>query len=77
MYELKKIRKLFTSKFVGTGPSSCNRRIKRAAVSQKLRNTGLYNGGSLEITEVGSSSPYERLSASLEELCYMKLIVIT
>jgi len=29
------------SKFVGTGPSSCEKRIYRAAVSQRLRNTGL------------------------------------
>ena len=28
-------------KFVGTGPSSYKKRIYRAAVSQKLRNTGL------------------------------------
>jgi len=42
MYELKKkIGKLFTSKFVGTGPSSYKKRIYRAAVSQRLRNTGL------------------------------------
>jgi len=38
MYELKKIGKVFTSKFVGTGPSSYEKRIYRAAVSQKLRN---------------------------------------
>jgi len=42
MYELKKIGKIFTSKFVGTGPSSYKKRIYRAAVSQKLRNTGLH-----------------------------------
>jgi hypothetical protein len=42
MYELKKIGKVFTNKFVGTGPSSFERRIYRAAVSQKLRKTGLY-----------------------------------
>ena len=33
--------KLFTSKFVGTGPSSYKKRIYRPAVSQKLRNTGI------------------------------------
>jgi len=43
MYELKKIGKLFTSKFVGTGPSSYKKRIYRAAVSQRLRNTRLDN----------------------------------
>jgi len=40
MYELKKkIGKLFTSKSVGTGPSSYGKRIYRVAVSQRLRNT--------------------------------------
>jgi len=38
---LKKIGKLFTSKFVGTGPSSYKKRIYRPAVSQRLRNTGV------------------------------------
>jgi len=41
MYVLKKNGKLFTSKFVGTGPSSYEKRIYRAAVSQRLRNTCL------------------------------------
>ena len=38
---LKKIGKVFTSKFVGSGPSSYKKRIYRAAVSQILRNTVL------------------------------------
>ena len=42
MYGLKKIGKVFTSKFVGTGPSSY-KIIYRAAVSQMLRNTDLGN----------------------------------
>jgi hypothetical protein len=41
MYELKKIGKVFTYKFVGTGPSSYKKRIYWAAVSQRLRNTAL------------------------------------
>ena len=41
MYELKKIGKVFTSKFVGTGPSSYKKIIYCAAVSQRLRITGL------------------------------------
>ena len=41
MYELKKNGKLFTGKSVGTGPSSYEKRIYRAAVSQRLSNTGL------------------------------------
>ena len=40
---LKKFGKVFTSKFVGTGTSSYEKRLYRAAVSQRLRNTGLYN----------------------------------
>jgi hypothetical protein len=38
---LQKIGKVFTSKFVGTGPSSYEERIYGAAVSQRLRNTVL------------------------------------
>jgi len=46
MYELKKkIGKVFTSKSVGTGPLSYEKRIYRATVSQRLRNTGLEIAG--------------------------------
>ena len=38
---LKKIEKIFTSKFVRTGPSSYKKIIYQAAVSQRLRNTAL------------------------------------
>jgi len=38
---LKKIGKVFTSKFVGTGPSPYKKRIYLAAVSQRLRYTDL------------------------------------
>ena len=41
MYELKKAGKVFTCKFVRTGPSSYKKIIYRAAVSQMLRNTAL------------------------------------
>jgi hypothetical protein len=42
MYQLKKkIGKVFTSKFVGTGPSSYEKRIYWAAVSQRFRNNGI------------------------------------
>ena len=41
MYELKKNGKVFTSKFVGTGPSSYEKRIYRAVVSQRLKNTAV------------------------------------
>jgi len=43
MYELKKNGKLFTSKSVGTGPSFCEKRIYRAAVSPRLRNIAVEN----------------------------------
>jgi len=41
MYEFKKNGKVFMTKFVGTGPSSYEKRIYRAAVSQRLRITGV------------------------------------
>ena len=42
MYELKKNGMIFTSKFVGTGPSSYKKKIiYRNAVSQRLRITGI------------------------------------
>jgi len=37
----KKIGKVLTTKSVGTGPSSYEKRIYRPAVSQRLRNTSL------------------------------------
>ena len=40
--KLKKIEKVFMSKFVGTGPSSYEKRIYWAAVSQRLSNTGVW-----------------------------------
>ena len=43
MCELKKTGNVFTSKFVGTGPSSCKKRIYWAAFSQRLRNTAILN----------------------------------
>jgi len=39
MYELKKIGKVYTSKFVGTGPSSCEKKNLPACGPTKLRNT--------------------------------------
>jgi len=43
MYELKKkkIGKVLTSKSVGSGPSSYEKRIYRAAVSQRLKNNAV------------------------------------
>jgi hypothetical protein len=42
---------VFTSKFVGTGPSSYKKRIYQAVVSQRLRTTGIENLGNLLVTE--------------------------
>jgi len=62
MYELKKIGKLLTSKSVGTGPSSYEKRIYRAAVSQRLRNTAVFGTSSepLEPARLYLYSNYER-----------------
>ena len=54
MYELKKIGRVFTSKFVGTGPSSYKKRIYRAAASQRLRNAALVG---LDLLVFGVSRP--------------------
>jgi len=43
----KKNGKVFTSKFVGTGSSSYEKRIYRTAVSQSLRNTDLVDTGAV------------------------------
>jgi hypothetical protein len=44
MYELKKLEKYLRVNLLGPGPSSYKKRIYRAAVSQRLRNTVLYDG---------------------------------
>jgi len=49
MYELKKIGKVFASKFVGTGPSSYEKRIYRAVVLQRFRNAVLEDSDILRI----------------------------
>ena len=60
MYELKKIGKVFTSKFVGTGPPSYEKGIYRAAVSRRLGNTGL-------------NHIQKRTCASLHNCCHLML----
>ena len=37
LYDLKKNGKVFTSKSVGTGTSSCEKRMYRTVVSQRLK----------------------------------------
>ena len=54
---LKKIGKVFTSKFVGTGPSCYKKIIYRAAVSQRLRNTALV-GLDLKISRSLPDTPH-------------------
>ena len=63
---LKKNGKVFTSKFVGTGPLAYEKRIYRAVVSQRLRNTALNNihdsfsqNITLEMSENNLYTPYE------------------
>jgi len=56
---LKKIGKVFTSNFVGTKPSSYKKRIYRAAVLQRLRNTKVEdccstNGNVISLTLLSS-----------------------
>jgi hypothetical protein len=63
MYELKKIGKVFTSQFVGTGPSSYKKIIYWAAVSQRLRNTGL--DGQKHFTMLPLDSQYFFMSLHL------------
>jgi hypothetical protein len=41
MYELKKSERYLRVNLLGLGPSSYKKRIYRAAVSQRLRNSGL------------------------------------
>jgi len=55
MCELEKIRKVLTSKFVGTGPSSYKKRIYRVAVSQKLRKTTLAHTNHLVLREASTT----------------------
>ena len=50
---LKKFGKVLTSKSVGTGPSSYEKRIYRAAVLQRLRNTVLEHVTERKIEERG------------------------
>jgi hypothetical protein len=52
---LKKIGKVFTSKFVATGSSSYEKRTYRAGVSQRLRNTALDQPFAMTVEIVGSS----------------------
>jgi len=52
MYELKKNGKVFRSEFVGTGPSSYEKKNYRAAVSQSLRNTAVDHSAFLTLSDL-------------------------
>jgi hypothetical protein len=47
--------KVFTSKFVGTGPSSYKKIIYRAAETQRLRNTGVSSSSHYSDLEDGGN----------------------
>ena len=59
MYELKKNGKVFTSKFVGTGPSSYKKNLP-AAVSQRFRNTVLYYSNLMSVLRCFLLSPPDK-----------------
>ena len=59
--------KVFTSKSVGTGPSSYEKRIYLAAVSQRLRNTVLNHRHEFEYT--GNKNFGDRIMALLCVQC--------
>jgi hypothetical protein len=61
MYELKKMGKVFTSKFVGAGPSSYKYRIYRAVVSQRLRNTAIHYTASHHQRQLSALTPSWKL----------------
>jgi len=50
---LKQIGTLFTSKFVGAGPSCYKKRIYRAAVSQRLSNIDIHDMEETFLSVVG------------------------
>jgi len=73
----KKIGKVFTTKFVGTGPSSYEKGIYRAAVSQRLRNTALEH---LQVCLTNQCIqaeyvPVNTTLLSVRELCEIQVLV--
>jgi len=63
--KLKEIGKVLTSKSVGTGPSSYEKRIYQAAVSQKLSNAGVDYVKSTcnDLTQAAETNLHEILTA--------------
>jgi len=74
-----KNRKVFTSKFVGTGASSYEKRIYRAAVSQRLRNTGIEDSsliGTTRMSKIIYASVQSRWIKMLSSHILFKFIVL-
>ena len=71
MYGLKKkIGQVFTSKFVGTEPSSYEKRIYRATVSQRLRNTVVdYGSRVCFLGDIAAASSTNQTSHLRPQLC--------
>ena len=76
MYELKNNGKIFASKSVGTGPSSCGKGIYRAAVSQKFRNIGLDHCSSTAGPRPGTGSWYQlyRAARNSHGICHFSFL---
>jgi len=73
---LKKIGKVLTSKSVGTGPSSYEKSIYRAAVSQTLRNTVAWDSSCLSVPVTVCSSAV-CMSVRMEKLLNWKNVHYT
>jgi hypothetical protein len=68
MYELKKMERYLRVNLLGPGPSSYKKRIYRAAVSQRLRNTAIERGLSkcdLETSTVRRPRPTRDVEPSI------------
>jgi len=81
MYELKKNRKVLTNKSVRTGSSSYEKRIYRAAVSQRLRNTEmavhLYTWSVLKCLRMSRACSTDTLRFTLKLNSYIVIPCIT
>jgi len=67
--------KVFTSKYVGTGPTSFEKRIYRAAVSQWLRNTAVHSGCSIltakELDNTSTKILEKRQHTKFSRFCFL------
>ena len=54
--------KMFTSKFVGIGPSSYEKRIYRAAVSHRLKNTAVMHSTSVKTPVCSRSQAFNKFA---------------